>query len=68
MLARLCQVAASEDVLTLCLTPTLYTSIVHLLTVQDIQLVISVLEALYQLSELGEVACSHISSVHSSVG
>ncbi len=68
LLSRLSQVAASEDLLCLCLTPSLFNSVVQLLTVQDIQLVISALEALYQLSELGNTTCTHIASIHGSIG
>lgn len=45
-----------------------YREVIALLTLPDIMLVISALEVLYQLAELGEVTCSKISSVERSIG
>lgn len=45
-----------------------YREVIALLTLPDIMLVISALEVLYQLTELGEVTCSKIASVDRSIG
>lgn len=44
-----------------------YREIIALLTLPDVMLVISALEVLYQLAELGEITCSKISSVERSI-
>uniref|UniRef100_A0A672KAE4 AT-rich interactive domain-containing protein 2-like n=1 Tax=Sinocyclocheilus grahami TaxID=75366 RepID=A0A672KAE4_SINGR len=44
-----------------------YREVIALLTLPDIMLVISALEVLYQLAELGEITCSKISSVDRSI-
>lgn len=45
-----------------------YREVITLLTLPDIMLVISSLEVLYQLTELGEITCSKIASVDRSIG
>ncbi|XP_078000229.1 uncharacterized protein LOC144452899 [Glandiceps talaboti] len=55
------------DIICAHLEPNLYTDIVSVLTIQDIQLLLGALEVLYQLSELGEVACENIADVHKCV-
>lgn len=45
-----------------------YREVISLLTLPDVMLLISSLEVLYQLTELGEVTCSKISSVERSIG
>lgn len=45
-----------------------YREVIALLTLPDIMLVISALEVLYQLTELGEITCSKIASVDRSIG
>lgn len=45
-----------------------YREVITLLTLPDIMLVISALEVLYQLTELGEITCSKIASVDRSIG
>ncbi|KAL7867588.1 hypothetical protein SRHO_G00089720 [Serrasalmus rhombeus] len=44
-----------------------YREVIALLTLPDIMLVISSLEVLYQLTELGEITCSKIASVDRSI-
>ena len=68
LLARLCQVEANEEVLCDNLDGRVYEDIVARLTVHDIQLIVHTLEALYQLSELGEATTTHIAAVHAAVG
>lgn len=68
MLARLCQVEANEDVLCDNLESPVFEKIVSYLTLHDIQLIVHTLEALYQLSELGEVTTTKIAAVNSAVG
>lgn len=45
-----------------------YREVITLLTLPDIMLVISALEVLYQLTELGEITCSKIATVDRSIG
>lgn len=45
-----------------------YREVIALLTLPDIMLVISALEVLYQLTELGEIPCSKIAIVDRSIG
>jgi hypothetical protein len=59
-LSRLCQVDINEDVLCSQLDEMVYDQILTMLTLHDIPLLVAVLEALYQLSELGPVTTMHI--------
>lgn len=59
-LSRLCQVDINEEVLCSQLDETVYDQIVTMLTLHDIPLLVAVLEALYQLSELGPVTTMQI--------
>lgn len=45
-----------------------YKEIICHLTLPDVLLVISALEVLYMLTEMGEVACSKIANVDKSIG
>ena len=63
ILARLCQVEENEELLAENLPAKLYSDIIAYLTVHDIQLIVYTLECLYQLSELGEEASTHIAAV-----
>lgn len=45
-----------------------YKEIICHLTLPDVLLVISALEVLYMLTEMGEVACTKISKVEKSIG
>lgn len=45
-----------------------YKEIICHLTLPDVLLVISALEVLYMLTEMGEVACSKIAKVEKSIG
>ena len=67
-LSRLCQVDINEDALCGQLDDGIYEHLVRLLTVHDIQLIVTALETLYQLSELGHVTSSHIAGVTASIG
>ncbi len=67
VLSRLCQVEHNEDFLNDNLEDKVYEDIASLLTVHDIQLIVCSLEALYQLSELGEVTTTHIAAVKTAV-
>jgi len=58
----------NEDALCGQLDDTIYVTLVSLLTVPDIQLIISTLEALYQLSDLGHVTSARIAEVTAAVG
>lgn len=58
----------NEDVLADKLGEKSYQDIVQLLTIHDIQLIVYTLEALYQLSELGESTTTKIASVRHAVG
>ncbi|XP_050393095.1 AT-rich interactive domain-containing protein 2 isoform X1 [Patella vulgata] len=67
ILGKLCQVEKNES----CLTETLlcknYEDVFSLLTVHDIQLIVHTLEALYQLSELGQTTTTKIAQVRNAV-
>ena len=67
LLSRLCQVEENEDILSDGLEQDIYCNIVNYLTVHDIQLIVYTLECLYQLSELGEAAGTHIANVNHAV-
>ena len=68
MLSKLCQLEKNEAILSECLEGDTYSRIVQLLTVHDIQLLVHTLEALYQLSELGDTTTNMIAHVKSAVG
>lgn len=68
ILSKLCQVEENESLLSEHLESKAYEDICKLLTIHDIQLIIYTLEALYQLSELGEATSGAISSVKHAVG
>ena len=68
MLSKLCQLEKNEAILSECLEGETYSRIVQLLTVHDIQLIVHTLEALYQLSELGDTTTNRIANVKSAVG
>ena len=68
VLARLCQVVNNWDLLSENLEHRVYEDIVNLLTVHDIQLIVFTLEALYHLSELGEIPSNHLAKVYASIG
>ncbi|XP_013380107.1 AT-rich interactive domain-containing protein 2 isoform X1 [Lingula anatina] len=67
ILSKLCQVDANEDILTEGLELPVYEQIVSMLTVQDIELIVYTLDALYELSELGEIPSTNIADVRYSV-
>ena len=58
----------NESVLADRLMEEAYSRLVDLLTVQDIQLIVHTLEALYKLSKVGEPFTSRIAKVHKAVG
>lgn len=58
----------NEEVLIDSLPSDIYTQIVTLARVRDIQLIIAALDALYFLSELGESMCEAISLVRHCIG
>jgi hypothetical protein len=66
-LGRLCQMDINEDALCAQLEDAVYEQMVSLLTLHDIQIVVAVLEALYQLSELGSITTTHIAQVRAAV-
>ena len=68
MLARLSQVEHNEELISDHLPAEMYVDVVRLLTVQDIHMIVSTLEALYQLSEIGEVPATQIAMVTRCVG
>ncbi|KAK7503091.1 hypothetical protein BaRGS_00005717 [Batillaria attramentaria] len=67
ILSKLCQLEKNESILNECLEEETYSRMVQLLTVHDIQLIVHTLEALYQLSELGDTTTSMISNVRNAV-
>ena len=68
MISKLSQLVDNEYVLTEKLDTFIYEEIAKYLTIQDIQLIVSSLEALYQLSELGEATTSKIAEVSNTIG
>jgi hypothetical protein len=68
IISKLCQLEKNEVVLSECLEDEDYARMVELLTVHDIQLIVHSLEALYQLSELGEITTTMIANVRHAVG
>lgn len=68
ILSKLCLLDQNEDMLTDRLEEPLYADIVRLMNVFDIQIIVYSLEALYQLSELGEHTTTKIAAVKHAVG
>ncbi|XP_070532120.1 AT-rich interactive domain-containing protein 2-like [Ptychodera flava] len=64
ILGKLSQQEDNVDIICAHLESGVYTNIVSVLSLQDIQLLLGALEVLYQLSELGEVTCENIVEVH----
>ena len=64
---RLSQLDANEDALCSHLDDVIYEQMIALLLLHDIQIVVTALEALYQLSELGDVTTSRIAQVSAAV-
>jgi len=57
----------NEDALCLHLDDTIYEQMIALLMLHDMQIVVAALEALYQLSELGDVTTTRIAQVSAAV-
>lgn len=68
MLANLGHTPDNAGLLSQHLDQWVYCDIVNMLLVHDIQLIVYTLEALYQLSELGEAPASHIAHVKAAIG
>ena len=68
IIAGLSQMEQNEESLIESLPADIYTQIVTLARVYDIQLIIAALDALYFLSELGESMCEAISLVRHCIG
>lgn len=68
MLSRLCQVELNEDAISTHLGDAIYEHLVRLLTIHDLQLMVSALETIYQLTEIGTATSNRIANVRSSVG
>jgi len=64
---RLSQVDMNEDVLCSHLDDVVYEQMIALLMLHDIQIIVAALEALYQLSELGDVTSTRIAQVSAAV-
>ena len=67
MLGKLSQVGRNSDILLDHLREETYKRLVDLLTVQDIQLIVHTLEALYKLSKVGEPFTTKIARVHKAI-
>ncbi|XP_076466309.1 uncharacterized protein LOC143297742 [Babylonia areolata] len=67
MLNKLCQLDANEPILNEFLEKGTYNRIVQLLVAPDIQLIVHTLEALYQLSAVGETTTTMIAHVRNAV-
>lgn len=68
VLTGLSQVEQNEESLLECLSADIFTQIVSLARIYDLQLIIASLDTLYYLSELGEGMCEAISLVKHSIG
>lgn len=68
MISALTQVESNEEVLLDSLSGDTYQQIVSLARIHDLQLIISSLDALYFLSELGETSCENIAAVKHCIG
>ncbi|RUS82522.1 hypothetical protein EGW08_009736 [Elysia chlorotica] len=67
MLGKLSQIGKNSDILLDQLREETYKRLVDLLTVQDIQLIVHTLEALYKLSKIGEPFTTKIAKVHKAI-
>lgn len=67
ILSKLCQLEKNEAIMNECVQEETYERIVQLLTVHDIQLIVHTLEAMYQLSELGDTTTTKIANVRHAV-
>jgi len=65
--SRVSQLDVNEDALCSHLDDAVYEQIIALLLLHDIQIVVSALEVLYQLSELGDVTTNRIAQVSAAV-
>jgi len=66
-IGRLSQVDMNEDVICSHLDDVVYEQLIALLMLHDIQIIVAALEALYQLSELGDVTTTRIAQVSAAV-
>ena len=66
-LGRLSQVDMNEDAICSHVDDIIYEQMIALLMLHDIQIVVAALEALYQLSELGDVTTTRIAQVSAAV-
>ncbi|XP_025097147.1 AT-rich interactive domain-containing protein 2-like isoform X2 [Pomacea canaliculata] len=67
IVSKLCQLEKNESIMSEELGDEIYERMVQLLTVHDIQLIVHTLEALYQLSELGQATTDMIAQVKHAV-
>lgn len=68
ILSKMSQLTCNENLLLEHLREDVYKRLVALLTVQDIQLIVHTLEALYKLSKVGEPFTTRIARVHRAIG
>ncbi|KAL9984999.1 hypothetical protein ACROYT_G007350 [Oculina patagonica] len=68
VLGKLCTLEGNDEVIESGLEPEAYKSLIKVLIVSDVQLVLSSLESLYNLSGVGQVTSDHIAEVHHSIG
>ena len=68
IMSKVCLVSVNESPLAKRLDVDAYRRLVELLTVQDIQLIVHTLEALYKLSKVGEPFTTQIANVHRAIG
>lgn len=67
VLGKLCTLEGNDEVIETGLEPEAYQSLIQVLIVSDVQLVLSSLESLYNLSGVGQVTSDHIAEVHHSI-
>jgi len=68
VLGKLCIREDNDEVIEVAIESQAYESLVRILIIPDVQLVIGSLEALYNISGVGQTTSDHIASVDRSVG
>lgn len=67
VLGKLCTLERNDEVIEAGLEPEAYQSLIKVLSISDVQLVLSSLESLYNLSGVGQVTSDHIAEVYHSI-
>ena len=68
ILGNLCRSPSNKDCVVFAIDTAIYSSSIELLSLGDVELMISALDALYHMSKLGEETCTNIMLIPGSVG